>query len=151
MSINVKKPGPFSNLITIGRCIYHKDMSTLLQKPLWCQFIQDGRIINQIGRISGDNWLRTVDTVHLVLQVHRLPGHGPSVLLQHGLLCSSSSWLMAGRFSLAYILHRYTSIQGRNQKISAGGDTNLGLIFRNEFLCAVGQVPCKLLKVVPKT
>ncbi len=30
------------------------------------------------------------------VKIHRLPGHGPAVLLQHGLLCTSSSWLISG-------------------------------------------------------
>ena len=42
------------------------------------------------------------------LKIHRIPGHGPSVLLQHGLLCTSASWLIAGRYSLAFLLNRYS-------------------------------------------
>jgi hypothetical protein len=31
------------------------------------------------------------------VKIHRVPGHGPAVLLQHGLLCASSSWLISGK------------------------------------------------------
>lgn len=45
-----------------------------------------------------------------ILEVHRLPNHAskkPPVYLQHGILCSSSDWVIAGpEKGLAYILHR---------------------------------------------
>jgi hypothetical protein len=45
----------------------------------------------------GNSWAfrRFLDVV-FAPKIHRLPGHGPAVLLQHGLLCTSSSWLISG-------------------------------------------------------
>ncbi|XP_023337599.1 lipase member K [Eurytemora carolleeae] len=41
-----------------------------------------------------------------LIQVHRIPGAGPPVLLQHGLMCTSACWLTSGKNSLAYMLHK---------------------------------------------
>ena len=40
-----------------------------------------------------------------ILQLHRLPGHGHPVYIQHGLLCSSACWVTSGPRSLGFVLH----------------------------------------------
>ena len=39
-----------------------------------------------------------------LLQLHRIPGPGPAVLLQHGMLCSSYCWVTSDSTSLGFIL-----------------------------------------------
>jgi len=41
-----------------------------------------------------------------IIQIHRIPGKGSPVLLQHGLMCTSACWLTSGENSLAYLLSK---------------------------------------------
>ena len=62
-----------------------------------------------------------------MFQLHRLPNlGGRAVLLQHGLMCNSASWLTSGEDSLAYLLHR------------AGYDIWLGNLRGNRSVESVG-------------
>jgi lysosomal acid lipase/cholesteryl ester hydrolase len=48
--------------------------------------------------------MTTFDIISCVFQLHRIPGAGRPVLLQHGLMCNSACWLTSGQDSLAYVL-----------------------------------------------
>jgi len=78
---------------------------------LYLLFLAPSRNLSDLSVVDLANNLGLSLETHLVhtedgyiIQLHRIPGKGRPVLLQHGLMCNSACWLTSGQDSFAYIL-----------------------------------------------
>lgn len=120
-------PGSPGRGITIGTTIHKlvrrmlmssdelvKDMAERMSKAntfLYLLFLAPNKNLGDLTirdlaySLSLDLETHTVQTEDgYILQLHRIPGTGRPVLLQHGMMCNSACWLTSGRDSLAYVL-----------------------------------------------